>query len=155
MRNGKEIAKFAYAAIFLLFVTTTLSAADTSKSGAVTEQELLERMQKLEQRLAVLEALVGSGTGAKSPAVTAGGAAVPVQEPAWQASVTFDRMPTQFSTFRFEYNHRASNVPYFAGEGGVTPTGGNTGPAGSMVPGFTPDLLKYERRFTIALLVKL
>lgn len=74
---------------------------------------------------------------------------------AWDASVTFDYMPTQFSTFRFEYNHRAANVPYFAGPGGVTPQGGNRGPAGSLVPGFSPDLRKYERRFTIALLVKL
>lgn len=74
---------------------------------------------------------------------------------AWDASATFDYMPTQFSTFRFEYNHRAANVPYFTGEGGVTPPGGNTGAPGSFVPGWTPDLRKYESRFTIALLVKL
>ena len=74
---------------------------------------------------------------------------------AWDASLTFDCMPTQFSTFRFEYNHRAANVPYFTGEGGVTPPGGNTGTPGLVVPGWTPDLRKYERRFTIALLVKL
>jgi hypothetical protein len=74
---------------------------------------------------------------------------------AWDASATFDYMPTQFSTFRIEYNHRASSVPYFSGEGGVTPAGGNTGAPGSFVPGFAPDLRKYERRFTIALLVKL
>ncbi|HKA19525.1 MAG TPA: outer membrane beta-barrel protein, partial [Blastocatellia bacterium] len=70
-------------------------------------------------------------------------------------SITFDYMPTQFTTFRFEYNHRTSNVPYYSGRGGVTPPGGNTGPPGSFVPGFAPDLLKFERRFTIALLVKL
>src|SRR5262249_45927906 len=46
---------------------------------------------------------------------------------AWDASLTFDYMPTQFTTFRWEYNHRSANVPYFAGEGGVTPPGGNTG----------------------------
>jgi len=74
---------------------------------------------------------------------------------AWDASVTFDYMPTQFSTFRFEYNNRAANVPYFTGEGGVTPPGGNTGTPGLIVPGWIPDLRKYERRFTIALLVKL
>jgi len=74
---------------------------------------------------------------------------------AWDASLTFDYMPTQFSTFRFEYNHRAANVPYFTGEEGVTPPGGNTGTPGLVVPGWTPDLRKYERRFTIALLVKL
>jgi hypothetical protein len=74
---------------------------------------------------------------------------------AWDASATFDYMPRQFLTFRWEYNHRASNVPYFAGAGGVTPPGGNTGSPGSLVPGWTPDLRKYERRFTIAILVKL
>jgi len=70
-------------------------------------------------------------------------------------SITFDYMPRQFTTFRVEYNYRTSNVPYYSGPGGVTPPGGNTGPPGSLVPGFTPDLLKFERRFTIALLVKL
>jgi len=74
---------------------------------------------------------------------------------AWDASITLDYMPTQFSTFRFELNHRAANVPYFAGPGGVTPLGGNTGPPGSLVPGFFPDLRKYENRFTMAILVKL
>jgi hypothetical protein len=73
---------------------------------------------------------------------------------AWDASLTFDYMPTQFSTFRFEYNHRASNVPYFSGPGGITPPGGNTGPAGSFVPGFFPDLRKFENRITFAVLVK-
>ncbi len=74
---------------------------------------------------------------------------------AWDGSITFDYMPRQFSTFRFEWNHRAANVPYFSGPGGVTPLGGNTGPPGSFVPGFAPDLRKFENRFTIALLVKL
>lgn len=74
---------------------------------------------------------------------------------AWDASVTFDFMPTQFSTFRIEYNNRAANVPYFSGPGGVTPPGGNAGSPGSLVPGWSPDLRKFERRFTIAILVKL
>jgi hypothetical protein len=74
---------------------------------------------------------------------------------AWDASATFDYMPSQFITFRWEYNHRASNVPYFSGPGGITPQGGNTGAPGSFVPGFTPDLRKYENRFTIAILVKM
>jgi hypothetical protein len=74
---------------------------------------------------------------------------------AWDASVTFDYMPKQFITWRFEANHRASNVPYFTGPGGLTPPGGNTGSLGSFVPGFTPDLRKYENRITIALLVKM
>ena len=74
---------------------------------------------------------------------------------AWDVSVTFDYMPYQFTTFRLEYNHRQANVPYFAGPGGVTPPGGNTGPDGSFVPGFAPDLRKSEDRFTLGLLLKL
>ncbi len=74
---------------------------------------------------------------------------------AWDASYTFDYMPKQFITWRLEYNHRAANVPYFSGPGGITPPGGNTGGLGSFVPGWAPDLRKYENRITFALLVKL
>jgi hypothetical protein len=74
---------------------------------------------------------------------------------AWDASLTMDYMPDEFSTFRVEVNHRAANVPYFAGPGGVTPPGGNGGAPGSLVEGFTPDLRKAETRMTFALLVKL
>lgn len=74
---------------------------------------------------------------------------------AWDASLTFDYMPTQFTTLRWEFNHRAANVPYFSGRGGVTPLGGNSGPAGSSVPGFTPDLRKRENRITLSWLLKL
>ncbi|MDB4874846.1 MAG: hypothetical protein JWM41_1292 [Gemmatimonadetes bacterium] len=74
---------------------------------------------------------------------------------AWDTSITLDYMPDQYSTFRLELNHREANVPYFAGPGGMTPPGGNTGPLGSVVPGFTPDLRKNETRLNLALLVKL
>lgn len=57
-------------------------------------------------------------------------------------------------TFRAEFNHRAANVPYFAGHGGVTPPGRNSGLAGSRVPDWAPDLAKTETRVTFALLVK-
>jgi hypothetical protein len=86
---------------------------------------------------------------------------------AWDISGTFDWMPSQYITFRWEYNHRAANVPYFSGSGGVTPPGGNTGTPGGLVclSGFTtcngspantwfPDLRKTENRATIAILVK-
>ncbi|HEY2149850.1 MAG TPA: outer membrane beta-barrel protein [Vicinamibacterales bacterium] len=73
---------------------------------------------------------------------------------AWDASLTFDYMPSQFVTFRLEGNHRAANVPYFSGDGGVTPPGGNVAPLGSLVPGWAPDLRKSETRVTAALLVK-
>ena len=73
---------------------------------------------------------------------------------AWDISGTFDYMPSQYVTFRWEYNHRTANVPYFSGSGGVTPPGGNTGDPTVKVPGWTPDLVKDENRFNIALLVK-
>jgi len=78
---------------------------------------------------------------------------------AWDASATFDYMPSQYITFRWEYNHRHANVPYFSGPGGVTPPGGNTGPLGSTVilpSGATwfPDLRKTEDRINVAILVK-
>jgi hypothetical protein len=74
---------------------------------------------------------------------------------AWDMSVTFDYMPDDWVTWRVEGNHRAANVPYFSGPGGMTPTGGNQGTPGSVVPGFTPDLRKSENRITLALLVKI
>ena len=86
---------------------------------------------------------------------------------AWDVSGTFDWMPSQYITFRWEYNHRAANVPYFSGSGGVTPPGGNNGAPGSLVclSGFTtcngsptntwfPDLRKTENRLNLAILVK-
>jgi hypothetical protein len=74
---------------------------------------------------------------------------------AWDSSITFDYMPDQYTTFRFEVNHREANVPYFGGPGGVTPHGGNQGAPGSVVADFTPDLRKTETRLNLALLVKL
>ncbi len=81
---------------------------------------------------------------------------------AWDISGTFDYMPSQYITFRWEYNHRAANVPYFSGPGGITPTSCPTSPTflnicgspGATVPGFTPDLRKSEDRVTPAILVK-
>lgn len=72
----------------------------------------------------------------------------------WDASLTFDYMPSQFITFRAEYDHRHSDVPYFVGQGGITPPGGNKGTVGSQVPGFTPDLVNDEDRVYFAMLVK-
>jgi hypothetical protein len=74
---------------------------------------------------------------------------------AWDTSVTADYMPSQYFTYRLEYNHRAANVPYFSGPGGVTPPGGNTfGAPGSIVADWTPDLRKSEDRMTVAFLLK-
>jgi hypothetical protein len=80
---------------------------------------------------------------------------------AWDASGTFDYMPSQYITFRWEFDHRAANVPYFSGPGGLTPTcptapvvGNICGSPGALVPGFTPDLKKIENRIDLAILVK-
>lgn len=81
---------------------------------------------------------------------------------AWDASATFDYMPSQYITFRGEFDHRAANVPYFSGPGGVTPASCPTAPivenicgsAGALVPGFTPDLKKIENRINLSILVK-
>ncbi len=81
---------------------------------------------------------------------------------AWDASGTFDYMPSQYVTFRWEFDHRAANVPYFSGPGGITPANCSTAPLvenicgtpGSFVPGFTPDLKKIENRIGLSILVK-
>ncbi|HYA17486.1 MAG TPA: TonB-dependent receptor [Bryobacteraceae bacterium] len=100
---------------------------------------------------------------------------------AWDTSVTFDYMPRQWITFRFEGDYRHANVPYWSGAGGVTPpaflgsaTGTNNGyptqyvcndgtPAGmTLAPGacsgnggvWYPDLKKNEILLDIDLMVK-
>jgi hypothetical protein len=102
---------------------------------------------------------------------------------AWDTSATFDWMPQQYITFRWEYGYRHANVPYFSGPGGIT-AGVNASPslipgpaAGAVVgdtffvpgaflsptPGFTcnpgttgfcPDLRKNEQALRMALMVK-
>jgi HAMP domain-containing protein len=77
---------------------------------------------------------------------------------AWDVSATYDYMPSQYITFRWEFNHRHANVPYFSGPGGVTPPGGNNGNPGATVVQngaiWQPDLRHTEDRATMAILVK-
>lgn len=71
----------------------------------------------------------------------------------WDASTNFDFMPNQSLTFRVEYVHRHSSVPYFAGKGGVT---SQTGYATSVLdPNWRPDLVKNEDRVILALLFRM
>jgi hypothetical protein len=42
---------------------------------------------------------------------------------AWDTSLTFDYMPRQWLTFRWEYDYRHASVPYWTGHGGITPPG--------------------------------
>jgi hypothetical protein len=46
---------------------------------------------------------------------------------AYDMTATFDYMPSQWLTFRWEMGYRYADVPYYAGRHGVTPPGGNTG----------------------------
>lgn len=79
---------------------------------------------------------------------------------AYDYQITFDWMPSEFVTWRAEFTQRGADVPYFSGPGGITPQASpglyvNEGAPGSYVPGFTPDLVKQERRWIFALMVHL
>ena len=72
---------------------------------------------------------------------------------AWDCSLNFDFMPNQSITFRVEFVHRESSVPYFAGRGGVT---SQTGYSTTLLdPSWKPDLVKSENRIIFALLFRL
>jgi hypothetical protein len=45
----------------------------------------------------------------------------------WDTSLNFQYMPKQWLTWWTEFGYRHSSIPYFAGQGGVTPPGGNNG----------------------------
>jgi hypothetical protein len=45
----------------------------------------------------------------------------------WDSTINFQYMPRQYITWWVEVGYRHSDVPYFAGRGGVTPPGGNNG----------------------------
>lgn len=71
----------------------------------------------------------------------------------WDCSTNFDYMPNQSITFRIEFVYRNSDVPYFAGKGGVT---SQTGYATSAIdPNWRPDLVKSESRIIFAMLFRL
>ncbi|HEV2200222.1 MAG TPA: TonB-dependent receptor [Bryobacteraceae bacterium] len=79
---------------------------------------------------------------------------------AYDFQLSFDYMPSQWVTWKVEFTQRGASVPYFTGPGGVTPqvTPGlyvNTGDPTAIIPGFTPDLRKQERRWIFSLMVKL
>lgn len=68
-------------------------------------------------------------------------------------STNIDFMPNQSITFRLEYVHRESSVPYFAGKGGVTSQTGFT--TSTLDPNWRPDLVKSEDRIILAMLFRL
>ncbi len=71
----------------------------------------------------------------------------------WDCSTNIDFMPTQHITFRAEFVYRESNVPYFAGKGGVTSQTGYT--TTQLDPSWRPDLVKSESRIILAMLFRL
>jgi hypothetical protein len=73
---------------------------------------------------------------------------------AWDVSTSFNYMPADEVTFVAEWGYRHANVGYFAGPGGLTPPGGNTGSPTQLVPGWAPDLVKSESRVNFAVMVK-
>jgi hypothetical protein len=92
--------------------------------------------------------------------------------------VTFQYMPKQYITWWAEAGYRHSNIPYFAGRGGVTPPGGNNGLpqdftcasgassltnnlgaaetacGGGLSSVWFPDLRKSETKLSIGVMVK-
>ena len=95
---------------------------------------------------------------------------------AWDTSATFDYMPRQWITFRFEGDYRHASVPYWAGRGGLTPPpgtnnnfptqyacmDGSASGSTTLTPGLCsanggvwfPDLRKDEMLFDVDLMVK-
>ena len=43
----------------------------------------------------------------------------------YDATATFDYMPSQWLTFRAEMGYRHADIPYWSGRGGITPPNGN------------------------------
>jgi len=79
---------------------------------------------------------------------------------AWDTTETFDVLVSELVTVRFELTHRWASVPYFAGPKGVTPEASpgvysNSGPPGSMVAGFEPDLQQNENRVSATIKVRI
>ncbi|NCX95221.1 MAG: porin [Chitinophagia bacterium] len=72
---------------------------------------------------------------------------------AWDCSANVEWLPNQSIAFRLEYVHRESDVPYFAGRGGVTaPNGYRT----TVLPtDWAPDLVTHEDRIIMAVLFRL
>jgi hypothetical protein len=54
---------------------------------------------------------------------------------AYDATATFDYMPSQWLTFRGEMGYRHADVPYWSGRGGITPPNGNNVFANTGAPG--------------------
>ena len=63
-------------------------------------------------------------------------------------------MPSQYFTYRLEYNRSAANVPYFSGPGGVTPPGGTPARQAHLFLAGVQIFVTAKTGITGALLVK-
>jgi hypothetical protein len=72
----------------------------------------------------------------------------------WDCSTNISWMPNQSFEFRLEYVHRHSSVPYFAGSGGVTSSTGYTTTLVTNPGPWSPDLVNFEDRIIMAVLVR-
>jgi hypothetical protein len=95
----------------------------------------------------------------------------------WDSTITLQYMPKPYITWWAEVGYRHADIPYFAGRGGVTPPGGNTGSPGQYVcaaggsagtsdltaalaacggPGsvWFPDLRRSETKTSVGVMVK-
>ena len=68
----------------------------------------------------------------------------------WDSSITYDFMPVQWLTWRFEYDYRHSSVPYWAGHGGSTPPSGLGSPTGvnNGSPPSSPVMMERQSQST-------
>jgi hypothetical protein len=74
--------------------------------------------------------------------------------------ICMDYRPSPYLMYKLEFEHNESNIPYFAGEGGVTSTDGwqsqvGTGSAGGIGSGFTPDLVKTQNRVVLVMNIEI
>jgi hypothetical protein len=85
----------------------------------------------------------------------------------WDSQVNFQYMPNDWITWWAETTYRHSSVPYWSGQGGITPPGGNNGAPASCVGGgadpntgncnvgdWFPDLRTREVIWGVGLMVK-
>ena len=96
----------------------------------------------------------------------------------WDSTITLQYMPKQYITWWTEVGYRHSDIPYFAGRGGVTPPGGNnalpqyytcangasaltnvlasaeTACGGGLSSVWFPDLRRSETKLSIGVMVK-
>lgn len=70
-------------------------------------------------------------------------------------TTTLDYWPSPWTVFRLEYMHRAANIPFFSGHGGITGPAGIQPTTPAEAAGFTPDLRKSDDRIVVNVTLRL